>query len=304
MAERNGAGANKPVVEEIHFRSEQVYISLVVNRRHRTARIVDFLAGNFPLKQAAIQQIAVREGIKRVYTLVEREESTGWARVGYAREGSITGYYKRSDAYVMGHIVNDPPKMSQEGILLPPVPDVAKAEKALNAAKKLREVIGPRQVRTQLMSDRDIEALRTTAKARKELAAVDDRFGRTGLRFHVTARDSRGTARAAEQVVSAEVQECFGNAYVQISSVLATELDARVLVGALNELSEHLKGREVTSTFAFAPVSDSLVSAAMLAAGYRKTGLLAQHIVLNDQRTDAILWTRKTGAAADAADAA
>ena len=41
---------------------------------------------------------------------------------------------------------------------------------------------------------------------------------------------------------------------------------------------------------------------AMLAAGFRKTGLLAQHLAGEkaDKRGDAILWTRKTIASADA----
>ena len=304
MAERTGAGAAKPVVEEIHFRSEQVYVCLVVNRRHRSARIVDFLAGNFPQKQAAIHQIAVREGIERVYTLVEREESTGWAKVGYAREGSIPGYYKRSDAYVMGHLIHNPPRVTPEGALIAPVADIAKAEKALNAAKKLKDTILPRTVRTQMMSDQDIATLRSTPKGKKGFAFIDDRFGRTGARLHLAARDSKGSPKAGEQIVSAEVQECFGNAYLQIANAPSSELDARVLVGALNGLVDQLKDREVGSTFAFTPVSDGLTNAAMLAAGFRKTGLLAQHLVGDDKRSDTILWTRKTGAAAADADAA
>jgi hypothetical protein len=304
MAERTGAGASKPVVEEIHHRSEQVYVCLVVNRRHRSARIVDFLAGNFPQKQAAIQQIAVREGIERVYTLVEREESTGWAKVGYAREGSIPGYYKRSDAYVMGHIIHNPPRVNADGVLIAPIADAGKAEKALNAAKKLKDVILPRNVRTQLMTEQDIATLRSSAKGKKSYAAFDDRFGRTGSRLHLSARDPKGGPKAVEQIVSAEVQECFGNAYLQIAAAPTTELDARVLVGALNGLVEQLKTREVASTFAFTTIGDTLTNAALLAAGFRKTGLLAQHLVADEKRSDTILWTRKTGATAADADAA
>ena len=227
MAERTGAGATKPVVEEIHHRSEQVYVCLVVNRRHRSARIVDFLAGNFPQKQAAIQRIASREGIQRVYTLVEREESTGWAKVGYAREGSIPGYYKRSDAYVMGHLIHNPPRTNADGVLLAPVADVNKAEKALNAAKKLKEEISPRTVKTQMMSEQEIADLRASAKGKKGFAAIDDRFLRSGSRIHLAARDSKGAAKSGEQIVSAEVQECFGNAYVSPDRGVADERNGR-----------------------------------------------------------------------------
>ncbi len=304
MAERTGAGATKPVVEEIHHRSEQVYVCLVVNRRHRSARIVDFLAGNFPQKQAAIQRIASREGIQRVYTLVEREESTGWAKVGYAREGSIPGYYKRSDAYVMGHLIHNPPRTNADGVLLAPVADVNKAEKALNAAKKLKEEISPRTVKTQMMSEQEIADLRASAKGKKGFAAIDDRFLRSGSRIHLAARDSKGAAKSGEQIVSAEVQECFGNAYLQIAASPTSEMDARVLAGALNNLVDQLKAKEVASAFAFTPVGDLLTNAALLSAGFRKTGLLAQHLIADDKRCDTILWTRKTGLAAADADAA
>lgn len=307
MPDRTVAGAtNRPVVEEVHFRSEMVYVCLVVNRRHRSARIVDFLAGNFPQKQAAIHQIAVREGIERVFTLVEREESSGWVRVGYAREGSIPGYYKRSDAYVMGHLIHNPPRVNAEGAPIAPVADAARAEKALNAAKKLRDtILTPKGVKIQVMSDLDLASLRASApKGKKNATFFEDRFGRTGARVHVAARDGRGSAKVGEQLVSAEVQECFGNAYVQIAGPLANEADAKMLVGALNGLVDQLKSREVASTFAFSPVTDTLTNAAMLAAGFRKTGLLAQHLVVGDKRADTILWTRKTGTAAAEVDAA
>jgi hypothetical protein len=292
-------GSNRPVVEELHHRSDQVYICLVVNRRHRSARIVDFLAGNFPQKQAAIQQIALREGIERVYTLVEKEESSGWARVGYAREGNIPGYYKRSDAYLMGHLIHNPPRLTPEGVPIPPAADTVRAEKALAAAKKLKDAIAPKGVRTQLMSESEVSALRAAARGKKGFAQFDDRFGRTGARLHVAARN-----KSAEQIVSAEVQECFGNAYLQLAHAPASEADAKILVAALTALGDELRGREVASTFAFSPVSDTLTNAAMLAAGFRKTGLLAQHLLVGTERADTILWTRKTGAATADADAA
>jgi hypothetical protein len=305
MSDRIGVGANKPIVEELHFRNEQVYVCLVVNRRQRNARIVDFLSGNFPQKQAAIQQIAVREGIERVYTLVEREESSGWVRVGYAREGSIPGYYKRSDAYVLGHIIHNPPLVNAEGGLIAPTVDVSRVEKAMVAAKKLRETFTDKAkpVRTQLMSDSEFESARAGIKNKKSWTSVGDRFGRTGARVHLSARDGKA-ARSSDQIVSAEVQECFGNAYIQIAAPPATEIDARILIGALNGLCDQLRTREVASTFAFSPVSDTLTNASMLAAGFRKTGVLAQHLLVGDKRSDTVLWTRKLGSTAADADAA
>ncbi len=303
MSERSVASATRTGVEEIHFRSELVYVCLVVNRRQKSARVVDFLAGNFPQKQAALQQLATKEGIQRLFTLVEREESTGWSRVGYAREGSIPGYYKRSDAYVMGHLIHDPPAVNADGTLVPPIADQNRAERSINAAKKLKDVVAPKSARMQVMSDADVAGLKPLVKGKKSLPTFEERFGRTGARLHLGARDPRN-AKAHDQIVTAEVQECFGNAYLQVTTTPSTEIEARNLVAALNGMVETLRGREVASTFAFAPVDDLLIGAAMLAAGFRKTGLLAKHLIVGDQRVDAIMWTRKTGLATDAADAA
>jgi hypothetical protein len=304
MADRTAQGANpKSIVEEIQHRDGQVYICMVVNRRHKSARIVDFLAGNFPQKQAAIQAISVREGIERVYTLVEREESTGWAKVGYAREGAIPGYYKRSDAHVMGHLIHSPPKVDAEGNLVAPVADAAKAEKLLNQAKKIRDSLtAARGAKTELIDAGQIDALRIASKGKKGAPpALDDCFGRTGTRVHMVARDPK---KAAEQFVSAEVQDCFGNAYLQLGATPTTEAEAKLTIALLQGISEELKGREVASAFLYAPVHDTLLSAALLGAGYKKTGLLAQHLIVNGKRTDSVLWSRKLLATAADADAA
>jgi hypothetical protein len=194
--------------------------------------------------------------------------------------------------------------VTADGSPVAPVADIARCEKALNAAKKLKDAMAPKNVRTQVMTDNDMATLKAAARGKKGVSFVDDRFGRTGARIHLAAKETKGSAKAGDQIVTAEVQECFGNAYVQLATSPATEADARVLVGVLNGLVDQLKDREVASTFAFAPVSDTFTSAAMLAAGFRKTGLLAQHLIVGDKRADTILWTRKTGAAAADADAA
>ena len=128
------------------------------------------------------------------------------------------------------------------------------------------------------MTDREVATLAAGTKAKKRYAFLDDRFGRTGTRVHIAAKDGRGSAKAGEQIVSAELQDWLGNAYLQIANPPENEMDARILVAALNGVVEHLKDREVASTFAFAPVTDLLTNAAMLASGFRKTGLLAEHL--------------------------
>jgi hypothetical protein len=203
----------------------------------------------------------------------------------------------------MGHLIHSPPKVDDEGNLIAPAADAVKAEKLINQAKKLRDSLAAaRGAKTELMDVRQLDALRSAFKGKKGAPpALDDCFGRTGTRVNMVARDSK---KAAEQFVAAEVQDCFGNAYLQLGSTPSDEADAKLTVTLLQSISEELKGREVASAFLYAPVHDTLLGAALLGAGYKKTGLLARHLIASGKRADSVLWTRKLLATAADADAA
>ena len=67
-------------------------------------------------------------------------------------------------------------------------------------------------------------------------------------------------------------------------------------------LAENLQERGIVATFAFAPNDNVEISTAFVAAGYRKTGLLAKALLDSDgSRKDAILWTRKLASGLDEA---
>ena len=145
--------------------------------------------------------------------------------------------------------------MEDEGNLLAPIAEATRAEKLVNQAKKLKESIAAlRGAKAEIVDERQLDALRVAFKGRKGAPpALDDRFGRTGNRVHMVARDAR---KGIEQFAAAEVQDCFGNAYVQLGATPAAEPDARLLVTLLQSLSEELKGREVASAFTYGPVQD------------------------------------------------
>ncbi|MEZ4393053.1 MAG: hypothetical protein R3A48_18355 [Polyangiales bacterium] len=293
------------MMEEVPVRAPGIHVSLIINRRHRSARIVDFLSGNFPQKVVAIDALARREGIERVFTFVEREESLGWARVGFVREGSIPGYYKRSDAHIMGRLVSSAPEPSEDGVALGPLANQSAAERTLTQAKKLCPDIcaEPRGLKVSLYSDESVVAASVLPpRSKKGGAWFDERFGRTGERLHVGARLARPGARAAEQLLSLELQEPFGNAYLQLTSWAQRQEDGLALFCALQAVTEPLRAREIGCVFGLSPADCVVTSAAFLAAGYKRTGLLAQHLRLGDRRVDALLWSRRNvGADADAA---
>src|SRR5258706_5782694 len=124
--------------EQILFENSKVSLCLLLNRHARMLRIFDFRAGADPTKRGYVLSIAQREGVERVFTVVERDEVGVWSRLGFEREGTIPGFFKRSDAYVLGAAV---PLALATGESRAPVPDLAAveaaAEKAYQEARRL-----------------------------------------------------------------------------------------------------------------------------------------------------------------------
>src|SRR6476646_4030008 len=70
-------------------------------------RVIDFRAGPSHAKRMFVLALAKREGIEKVYTLVERDEVSTWRKLGFAKEANIPAFYKRSDAFLLGSSVED-----------------------------------------------------------------------------------------------------------------------------------------------------------------------------------------------------
>ena len=94
-----------PIVEELHFKSESAFLCLLLNRRIGLIRVIDFRSGALPAKRLFIQNVARREGVEKVLLLVEKDEVSSWTRVGFVREGTIPGFYKRSDGHLVGCVL-------------------------------------------------------------------------------------------------------------------------------------------------------------------------------------------------------
>src|SRR5271170_4894628 len=94
--------SQQKVVEEVLFQNDAVSLCLLINRRAKTMRVVDFRAGPTLAKRKLVLELAKREGMEKAYTLVERDELATWVKLGFAKEGNIPGFYKRSDAFLLG----------------------------------------------------------------------------------------------------------------------------------------------------------------------------------------------------------
>lgn len=101
-AKDKGDRADQKPVDELFFSNDQVSLCLLVNRRAKTMRVIDFRAGPSEAKRKFVHALAKREGVEKMYTLVERDEVGTWAKLGFMKEGNIPGFYKRSDAFMLG----------------------------------------------------------------------------------------------------------------------------------------------------------------------------------------------------------
>ena len=287
MARASAAARNKqPMVEELHFKSDSAFLCLLLNRRTGFIRVIDFRSGALPAKRLFIQSVAKREGVEKVITLVEKDEVSSWTRVGFVREGTIPGFYKRSDGHLCGCLINERTaslELTNEA--------VRQADRTVAHGKKNAKEV-PEDLSMVSVSEIDehpaLKARDDAWRRNKGLNPFDD-FGRDAKRLFVEATAKRGRTN----YLAAEYQDCFGHSLVETLKSPEDDLDVIALTGGLHFLCETLKERGIVSAFGFAPSDDIGLATAYCATGFRKTGLLAGGIKVGNERKDAILWTRK-----------
>ncbi|WP_437648672.1 hypothetical protein [Sorangium sp. So ce362] len=294
MAARNLSSTSSSGVDELLFRNDAVSLCLLVNRRHRTLRIIDFRAGPTPSKRNFVLSAAKREGVEKIYTLVERDEVPTWTRLGFVREGSIPGFYKRSDAWILGAVVSEtsPSRSEEGGDDRAGSPAVLLAERTIARARRLlREGEGRPLPAIKIAPASAVELRRAVAVAQRAGRALTgfEPFGRDAVRTgYVLSARGGFTLHAAW-----EMQSCFGNSFLEILSSPRHEAERLATTAAIGALCDRLVEEKAVSTFTFAPADDQELCAALLANGFRRSAVLARHLVVGRARKDAILWAKK-----------
>lgn len=285
------------------MQNDAVSLCLLINRRARTMRVIDFRAGPSHAKRLFVLKLAKREGIEKVYTLVERDEVSTWMKLGFAKEANIPGFYKRSDAFLLGSAVDDAatqvelqavPDDDDEIIEEAPSPGRDFAEKTLAQAKKQVKALLDRPLPaakvTQVRASEVHKPLEKALRAGRALTAFES-FGRDVERrwFTLTARGG------FELVASTESQSCFGNAFLELLTAPTTENERLATISALRAMCDKLLAEGVVSCFALAPSDDLSLATAFVYNGFRRTGLLTSHMLVGNprERKDAIVWSRK-----------
>jgi hypothetical protein len=312
MAAKAWSPQQKPV-DEIFLQNDAVSLCLLVNRRAKTMRVVDFRAGPTPAKRSYVLRLAAREGVEKVYTLVERDEVATWVKLGFVKEGNIPGFYKRSDAFLLGCSVSGAQAHEPESETRIAVGGDADAddevenadsaahdfaEKTLAHAKRHAKEVAERalpQAKVATLREGDVKKqVLAAVKAGRALTAFEP-FGRDVERryFTVTARGQ------FELAASTESQACFGNAFLELLTGPRNDTERLATIAALRGLCDRLLSEGVVSCFSLSPSDDLPLATAYVFNGFRRTGLLQNHLVVGAERKDAIIWSRKLASPAD-----
>ena len=301
-------GAQQRAVDEVFCQNDAVSLCLLVNRRTRTMRVVDFRAGPSIAKRVFVLAFAEREGIRKIFTLVERDEVATWLRLGFTKEGSIPGFLQ-AERRVLPRVArrpdaqrphDDPPAQSETRLIAAKPAAGAtqttagqdRMERTLVIAKRtLRDAVEKPAPQARVTAIAEADARRAAAAAARSGRAITsfEPFGRDVERryFVVTARGG------FELHASVESQACFGNAYLELLQAPRTESEKAATSAALGALCASLLHEGAVSCFSLAPSDDVGMATAFLQNGFRRTGLLAEHLVVGGERRDAILWSRK-----------
>lgn len=288
-------------VDELLFQNDTVSLCLLVNRRHRTMRVIDFRAGVTPAKRNFVIAAAKREGIEKVFTLVERDEVHTWTQLGFRREGSIPGFYKRSDAWIMGAVVAHvgPVRAAQvmdddDDDLEPeePSPAIDAADRVLALARKLlKEQADKPMPAVKLAPVKLLAASKLVAAMDKAKRAITgfEPFGRGAQRDFVVASGRGGF----ELCAGIEMMPSFGASLVEIVAAPKTEAERLLTTSTLRALADHVASKGAVSTFSIAPADDVALTSCFLGAGFRKSAVLLSHVVAGGGRHDAFVWSKK-----------
>ncbi len=288
--------------DELSFNNNAVSLCMLANRRHQTVRVIDFRAGATLAKRNFVVTTARRENIEKVFVLVERDEVHTWSRLGFRREGNIPGFYRRSDAWIMGAVIAEIGPMKPERSLdadddddddlLEPNPALELADKLIEKAKRLAK-----ETSDKTLPPTKVVAIKRDAAEKAAILAT--KSGRALTGFELFSRDAERHFLSAtgkngfELIASYEVQPSFASSMLEILVGPRDESERLLMVSAIRSLLGKLVEVNAVSTFTIAPADDILLSSCFLANGFRKSAVLASHLVVGGKRRDAIIWSKK-----------
>lgn len=297
------------LVERV-VRSEELFFSLLFNHKSRTIRVVDFFAGNFSLKQSYLEKVLSSEGMRKVFTLIERSEVPGWRRIGYICEGTVPGYFKRSDAHIMSRIYDEnwTSALSSDEIMkrssfLAGVETEGEKLSALKAGEVKSEPVASEEAYAAI--EMELERQRSDigggerrvdgVPIRQNISPSDEPslFGQFGpnAEHHYWVVRHRRTKQC--NVYGIEHQSWFGNARISMYFTPDSRVGRTMSRQGLSDLVDWLDGLGVVSIFALVRADNQVQNEIYAAAGFRNGGWMQQQLLSDGNPVDMVLWTMK-----------
>jgi hypothetical protein len=277
---------------EKHVQRGEISLCFLFDRAERRMRVIDFRAGPQPGKLEIVQEVAEAEGMERAFVVVERDEAATWTRLGFEREATIPGFYKRSDGYVLGMQIERAPFESGTRIRIRSEGAGGGYESVVRSAQKLarsRKSDGLTKVRIGPARDKDIARAVEYAERSGRTISTLSPFGRQSERRAVLC-----TARGGYSLlVGLEIEHCFDSSYLDPLVAPRGEKETFMTGLAIEQICADLRQEGIVSAFAIGPMRSPELAAALIVAGFRPTGVLVGHFAGAGEREDGGLWSRK-----------
>ncbi len=258
------AADNPVLLEEFAVKRGDVSFYLLVNRRHRNMRVLDYRIGSYQLKRATLDHLAKQRGLRKIYTLVEKQDSNSWRTVGFSREAVVPAYFRTADAYVMSRVYNEEGEPLTGGLskvaVEHPVPEPKRPRK-------------PSGLKLSLVTD-PTKLAKLVVKPKKNPFYAPYGKGVLGPEVGVSA-----TVNRRRFWVVGEMNEAFGHAKVDVLGSPSSVREVYACVFAFHKLAEYFEDQNMAGVFAFVPVADELYNLLFASAGCRHTGQLTRHVV-------------------------
>ncbi len=262
-------------VEEQYLREQNMNMRVIINRSHAHMRFMDFRVGNYDAKRKALDRTARIEGLRKVFTLVEKQDSKNWRSVGFTREGVYPAFFRTADAYAMCR------HYDENGEPLPA--QTVKREDREYPKVALRK---PGELRVTEIKDEE----------RKE--AVMEQFNGhfRSLPFGRASSPDlllKASVRKKEGWACAEIDDSYGHATVGFYPTPAAARGPHLGAQALMSLLETLDEKKVNNYFGLSPADDAHSNAVFAQLDFRVTGRLAGHLQTDEGASTALIWHRR-----------
>ena len=266
-------------IEERYLRRGNKYLRLIINHSQGHMRFMDFRVGNYPEKREALDELAKTMHLRKVFTLVEKQDSNNWRSVGFSREGVYPSFFRMADAYAMSRLYD---------VSGQPVPASAtlKAQTDEQTSFTTRKFEKPEGLRIELLQDEQSRSS-VFSGLNGQLQALP--FGRTAAPDIVL----RATARKKEGWVVAEIDESYGHATLGFAPPPSEEADLALSAFAGHSLFSTLREKHVNNVFGLSRAHATWSNELFAGLGFKVTGRLADHLRTPDGYALTLIWHRR-----------